>query len=254
MKIILSCLALLIALPLITLPRSAQAIDCYQDPIHDRAWSGQITTAAFFRSGPCTTGTTIIKTLALGTKINITGETDGWYRVKDSTGTEGWVGQWLIGVTSTSGFQDLGNSTSQSSTSSSTTTSAQMINRTAGYILLQVEEHGESWYVDPVSRYRYYMKDGSTAYEMMRKFGLGITNADLIKLQAGDSTLKNRLKGRILLQVQSHGEAYYVHPATGVAYYMKDGNAAYELMRYYSLGISNADLNLIPSRDFVPIQ
>lgn len=121
-------------------------------------------------------------------------------------------------------------------------------NEVRGRILLQVESHGEAWYVDPVSGYRYYMPDGASAYSLLRSFGLGISNADLASLTAGNADLQSRLKGRILLQVQSHGEAYYVHPDTGAVTYMQDGNAAYTIMRAQSLGISNADLSLVPSR------
>jgi len=128
--------------------------------------------------------------------------------------------------------------------------SGSLQNRVKGYILLQVESHGEAWYVNPADGKRYYMKDGITAYEMMRKFGLGITNADLAKLPQENETnnypsLVNRLKGKIILQVESVGEAWYVNPKTGYRHYMKDGAAAYNLMRYYSLGITNADLEKI---------
>src|SRR5262245_29586424 len=60
-----------------------------------------------------------------------------------------------------------------------------------GHILLQVQSHGEAWYVDPVGGYRYYMPDGDAAYEMLRSFGLGITNADLASLKAGSTSLKS---------------------------------------------------------------
>ncbi|OGH81006.1 MAG: hypothetical protein A3I29_02020 [Candidatus Magasanikbacteria bacterium RIFCSPLOWO2_02_FULL_44_11] len=126
--------------------------------------------------------------------------------------------------------------------------------RLLGQILLQVESVGEAWYVNPVDGKKYYMKDGPTAYQMMRQFGLGITNANLAKIpQEGETktfpTTLNHVKGKILLQVEDHGEAWYVHPKTGIRYYMKDGEAAYNLMRYYSLGITNADLEKIPVGD-----
>lgn len=115
-----------------------------------------------------------------------------------------------------------------------------------GRILLQVEQKGEAWYVNPTNGLRYYMKDGPTAYTMMRTFGLGITDADLARLKAGDKTLINRLRGRILLQVQQRGEAYYVHPDDGKARYMANGESAYSLMRSFSLGISDANILAIP--------
>ncbi|MFA5359138.1 MAG: hypothetical protein WC310_04975 [Patescibacteria group bacterium] len=60
-----------------------------------------------------------------------------------------------------------------------------------------------------------------------------------------DNKLVNRLKGKILLQIDHGGEAWYVNPADGKRYYMKDGNAAYELMRNLSVGIKNSDLRKV---------
>ncbi|MFH0873620.1 MAG: hypothetical protein V1846_02130 [Candidatus Komeilibacteria bacterium] len=125
--------------------------------------------------------------------------------------------------------------------------------RLLGRILLQVQDHGEAWYLDPVSQVRYYLADGPTAFQMLRQFGLGITNADLANIPVATDTsnkpltvaaknLLDRLKGKILLQVQSHGEAWYINPVDGKRYYLKDGAAAYEIMRSLSLGITDADL------------
>lgn len=183
--------------------------------------------------------------------------------------------------------------------------------RLLGQILLQTEEHGEAWYVLPDDSMKYYMKDGAVAYEMLRAFGLGITDADLVKIPVGiedrfedtdtdgdglpdkleeglktdpeagdtdgdgisdgvevltnntnplgsgnltyDQAVVNRLSGRILLQVESRGEAWYVNPDDGKRYYMKDGNAAYQIMRFLSLGITNTDLRKIGVGVFVPV-
>jgi len=131
--------------------------------------------------------------------------------------------------------------------------------RLSGTILLQVEANGEAWYVNPTDNMRYYMKDGAVAYQMMRNFGLGITDTDLAKIPSVSSTsainssssicsinaTANRLKGKILLQVQQHGEAWYIYPKTCRSIYMKDGQSAYEIMRFLGLGITNKDLSLI---------
>ena len=60
-----------------------------------------------------------------------------------------------------------------------------------------------------------------------------------------DSELTERLKGQILIQVEDLGQAWYLNPDDGKRYYMKDGDAAYEIMRYLSLGITNDDLATI---------
>lgn len=116
----------------------------------------------------------------------------------------------------------------------------------AGRILLQVEARGEAWYVNPADGMRYYLKNGVVAFEMLRKFGLGISNKDFVALERGNADLVRRLRGRILLKVEDLGKAYYVHPVTGKTHYMKDGPVAYGIMRNLSLGITNANLGLIP--------
>jgi len=65
------------------------------------------------------------------------------------------------------------------------TIDTKLVNRLKGRILLQTQSHGEAWYLSPVDGKRYYMKDGATAYEMMRKFGTGIANKDLDKIPVG---------------------------------------------------------------------
>ncbi|MDD5110240.1 MAG: hypothetical protein PHI63_03415 [Patescibacteria group bacterium] len=60
----------------------------------------------------------------------------------------------------------------------------------------------------------------------------------------------NRLKGRILLQVESRGEAWYINPVDGKRYYMADGDSAYQIMRFLSLGITNANLRKIEVGEF----
>lgn len=178
-----------------------------------------------------------------------------------------------------------------------------LVDRTKGRILLQVEENGEAWYVEPDLEEKYYLRDGTAAYAALRRFGLGISNADLEKIPVGieerfdeldtdadglsdkleealgsdatdkdsdadgfedgaevasdfsptgpdairtDALLRERLAGKILLQVESRGEAWYINPADHRRYYMTDGEAAYQIMRFLSLGITNTDLRRIP--------
>ncbi len=178
-----------------------------------------------------------------------------------------------------------------------------LVTRLLGRILLQVEQNGEAWYLDPVSKLRYYLPNGDVAYQALRTFGLGITDANLEKIPVGiekrfadvdsdndglsdkmeeglgtnpanadtdgdgrtdgdevannlrpngtgrmpiSAAFTNRLKGRILLQVQQKGQAWYVNPADGKRYYLKDGAAAYQIMRFLSLGITDKNLRTIP--------
>lgn len=131
------------------------------------------------------------------------------------------------------------------------TSTSGLIDRLKGYIMLAVDYHGEAWYIDPITRLRYYLKDGPTAYEFLRSFGLGITNADLSKIPTendavGGGTLAQSLSGRILLQVEEHGEAWYVNPADLKRYYMANGDEAYRIMRELSWGTLLSSISGIP--------
>lgn len=54
-----------------------------------------------------------------------------------------------------------------------------LASRLSGKILLQVEENGEAWYINPVNQERYFLGRPNDAFELMRKLGLGIANKDL---------------------------------------------------------------------------
>ncbi|MEK7648296.1 MAG: hypothetical protein AAB400_00070 [Patescibacteria group bacterium] len=54
------------------------------------------------------------------------------------------------------------------------------------------------------------------------------------------------MHGRILLQVQERGEAWYVKPTDGKRVYMGRPDDAFRIMRQLGIGISNNDLQRIP--------
>ena len=54
--------------------------------------------------------------------------------------------------------------------------------RLTGRILLQVQSHGEAWYVNPDSQKRFYLGRPADAFNVMRSLGLGITDVDLAKI------------------------------------------------------------------------
>jgi len=113
----------------------------------------------------------------------------------------------------------------------------------SGRILLQVESNGEAWYVNPKDSKRYYMADGNSAFNIMRTLSLGVSNKDIDRMKT-DATYRKKFIGQILLQVESHGEAYYIS-FDGRYNYLKDGAAAYDIMRKLSLGITNTNLEKI---------
>ncbi|MFZ2682310.1 MAG: C39 family peptidase [Patescibacteria group bacterium] len=120
--------------------------------------------------------------------------------------------------------------------------------RLSGRVLLAVEAHGEAWYVDPVSLNRAFLNRPADAFRIMTSYGLGITNQDLNKIptvassSTGDLALRRRLAGRILLQVQGHGEAWYVDPVSLKRVFLNRPEDAFGIMTDYGLGITNANL------------
>jgi len=121
--------------------------------------------------------------------------------------------------------------------------SSDLSNRLKGKILLQVEAHGEAYYVYPQDGKRYYMANGNEAYRIMRYLGVGITNNDLDKIK-NDKNFAKKHSGKIFLQVEAHGEAFYID-FEGNNHYLKDGGVAYNIMRELGLGITNSDLSKI---------
>ncbi|MBI4281795.1 hypothetical protein HY625_03170 [Candidatus Uhrbacteria bacterium] len=111
---------------------------------------------------------------------------------------------------------------------------------------------GEAWYVAPATHERWYLGRPDDAFAVMRRLGLGITNANLSKIpradssDLGSSSLMTRLSGRILLQVEAHGEAWYVYPKDGHRYFLGRPDDAFKLMRHLGLGITDANLAVIP--------
>jgi S1-C subfamily serine protease len=188
--------------------------------------------------------------------------------------------------------------------SGSTKDNTKLAKKLSGKILLAVEDGGKAYYVDPQSLQKYYLADGDAAYNALKKFGVGVTNANLNKIPVGiedqtlgvdsdndglddktevalgtnpnkadtdgdgyldgaevkngynpkgagkintSSTYAKSLEGKILLQVEGNGEAWYVY--NGKRYYLADGETAYKIMKFLSIGITNSDLSQIKEGD-----
>ena len=167
-----------------------------------------------------------------------------------------------------------------------------------GKILLQVEEHGEAWYVYPYDLKRYYLGRPSDAFDLMRGLGVGISNEDIKKIPIAEANfegpdsdkdglsdaiedsmgtdknnpdsdgdgysdkeealssynplgegaleindnLRNKMSGLIVMQIEQHGEAWYINPNDMERYYLGRPADAFDLMRELGLGITNKNL------------
>ena len=116
----------------------------------------------------------------------------------------------------------------------------ELTNRLSGRILLQVEEKGQAWYLEPVSKQRYFMGRPKDAFYIMCDFGLGVSETNFARFQESGTT--PYLAGRILLRVENKGEAYYINPADLKMYYLGRPDDAFKIMGDLSLGISNNNI------------
>ncbi len=55
-----------------------------------------------------------------------------------------------------------------------------------------------------------------------------------------------KLKGKIILEIEKNGEAWYIHPKKEIMYYLGRPVDAFRVMREQGVGITNNDLNKIP--------
>lgn len=239
MKKLYSLLFVLVGFLIFTTP--AMAGDCFSDPVYDRDFSAVTKIGARVRDVACMEGSVVLTTINAGTSVSVIGETDGWYKVKLSDGTIGWIGATLLRkVDGTTG--------EVSETPEIAKNDDSLAKKLAGYIVLQVEKNGEAYYINTDGT-RIYMKDGDAAYQIMRDLGLGISEANFAKLKKGDKSLKERLKGKIILQVEKKGEAHYINPKDGSVVYLKDGKEAYKLMREKGLGVKDKDLKKLKLKE-----
>ncbi len=118
----------------------------------------------------------------------------------------------------------------------------------SGSILLDVERNGEAWYVYPEDNKRYYLGRPADAFQIMRELGLGISEYNFQRIaQAGmavdgDLELASRLAGKIIIQTEKNGEAWYIYPENLKKYYLGRPKDAFKIMRELSLGISRENL------------
>ena len=118
----------------------------------------------------------------------------------------------------------------------------------SGQILLNVEVNGEAWYIYPEDNKRYYLGRPADAFKIMRELGLGITEVDFQRLASadmeieGDIELAKSLSGKIILQVEKNGEAWYIYPKDLKKYYLGRPADAFSIMRELSLGITQENL------------
>lgn len=113
----------------------------------------------------------------------------------------------------------------------------------SGRILLQVQNNGEAWYINPADLKRYYLGRPSDAFEIMRSLGMGISEKDF---NSYNGIAPENLSGKIILRVEKNGEAYYINPDDLKLYYLGTPQGAFNVMGQLGLGITNENIKEIP--------
>ncbi|MFH1900136.1 MAG: thrombospondin type 3 repeat-containing protein [Patescibacteria group bacterium] len=175
------------------------------------------------------------------------------------------------------------------STSSAVIAANSITNRLKGRLLLQVQDKGRIWYVDPIGEQKHEVTF-KNALNLFQSLSLGITNADLNQIplnpdsvsndvdtdndgysdkeevingynpevastsnNRGNDKVKinngliNRLKGRLLLQVQDRGRIWYIDN-NGKRWEITWKNLM-DRFRHLALGITDKDLGEVGSID-----
>jgi len=103
---------------------------------------------------------------------------------------------------------------------------ADFLKKARGYLLLDPQESDGVWYIHPLSVRPYNISRPFAAFKMISQQGIGVSNTTLKKIPTarsssrGNIKLRKKLAGRILLQVQNNGKAWYVNPRDLKRYYL----------------------------------
>ena len=122
----------------------------------------------------------------------------------------------------------------------------------AGMVLLQVEVNGEAWYYDPQDFRLRFLGKPRDAFDLLREEAVGVRNSDLAKIPTekenweGDLAFRKRMSGRILLQVEDYGKAWYVYPKNLKRYYLAGPQDALRILSTLGLGVKQSVFEQLP--------
>ncbi len=135
--------------------------------------------------------------------------------------------------------------------------------RYAGTILVHDDGYQkEYWYIDVDTKEKYPLRDGVAVSRLLKKLSIGISNANLNKIPVNaDSTnidyeLTSNSRGKFLIQVEEHGEAWYVNPLDNYRYQIANGNQGFKTLKDLAIDIDQTKLTAfteVSSLDFPKI-
>lgn len=117
------------------------------------------------------------------------------------------------------------------------------MNKMKGKIFIQVEGRGEAWYVNTKDGSRYFLGKPKDAFVIMKKFAMGV-NHKFVTSRA-KKTYEAKYRGKIILDVEDKGKAYYIDIKNGKAYSLGSPANAFAVIRKRGAGIANKNLTKI---------
>lgn len=129
--------------------------------------------------------------------------------------------------------------TTATTATTKTSTTVSLATRLSGRILIQVDNKGEAWYVNPVTKKRVFLNGPATAFKEMSNSSIGVTNATFDSLS---TSIPSNLVGRFILKTEDAGKLYYVNPVDRTVIFVNGPSGAENLIRTVGLGIKTSDL------------
>jgi len=121
--------------------------------------------------------------------------------------------------------------------------------RLSGRILLQVEDRGQAWYVNPENEKKYYLGTPEESFALSRQLGFYMDKNILNNYL--NNSFPDNYSGRVIINAQETFEAYYINPLDLKALSLNSPQDAFNIMRDLSLGITNEDLKLIKTYNYL---
>ena len=121
--------------------------------------------------------------------------------------------------------------------------------RLSGRILLQVEDRGQAWYVNPENEKKYYLGTPEESFALSRQLGFYMDKNILNNYL--NNSFPDNYSGRVIINAQEVYEAYYINPLDLKALPLNSPQDAFNIMRDLSLGITNEDLKLIKTYNYL---
>jgi len=96
-------------------------------------------------------------------------------------------------------------------------------------VMVPVNDYEPAWYINPGTKEKLYIGQPIDVFRVMRKFGVGIKHATL--QEYFKKGFPKNLAGKILLDVESKGQAYYISPADLKSHFLGQPNFALLVLR-----------------------